>query len=1544
MGRDLIHAFSDAGLPAGWIEAYEVLLMPFEFQHKPTNSEDASCFVKLIEEVPGDDAVFVTWTGMGASRRGMLVAPYEQAFKVNICYPLEQHLALHFQSKAKPGFLQLEWNEKALLFRHGDPGQSGVAVDLFAGIGGWSFGRDYIKPFVATGAPKPFFGIEAHRYTAELAARLLGWEFMSGESFCALPWQCIDAKDEIMIFTKVNDLAVLSRLTVRNLICLVGSPSCQPWSATACRDGLACELGTNITDTAVALRVCQPPYAAIENVNGMLSHPQWPLVQQVFAWAGYRVAHVDRSDIRTVRPMSRKRFAIFLVREDLQVDPMTLMKMSAVAFPSVGSKPTFASTSVIMPALTEADQSNLKVPADEISRLLNPRFLPSWEKGRLGTDAEAIKKFRVLSTNGQLPALMASYRTNITFTDAFLQEHGLHAFVYQDKGLVRYFHSAELAAMLGFPAHTMPVFQNEYVYRACGNCLSPIHASQVWFKLMILWSDTAPYEVIKGSFHQVCKHAEKHYARWGPAEPDQDNWTPITPTVAFSYSPLEILKRRKIGPHVFETSNAEHAKWTILESAKPCELIQQCLATELARAPATASDNVWNEVARECVVRLSQIDGQWAWIGNVCSGETVANVLDRALPGVPTSCCEVQANGNVISTNQAIHECQAFTVSFQRKIIQCRIGGNRQTLDVTVSPYHTASDVIALIGPAVGVSTQCVKLQCGLSMLDSDRLVWPFAERPFVLRIVPIKGGCDAGAEIKKGSQHIEASSSEGIMQCPLSYQATGSSRVREGLFPCGMTLAEVVRGHPEWPQAVSHAEVRCQIVPLTTTVAQCHDIVTFVAAISHDRDIIESPTVLHDATCELWFHCPLQGKLCVQAFPENTTLNEVIQWHQGWPQHGVSAYVNGNCLPLSRTVMMCEGPVAFRVFPLLGGGKGKAKGKGADRKNHLSQMLVQKGVAPEVADERADSILSRLGTDAYDKIKRDESFWANLKAEASKHGTRLVFPNELKQFQSKKRSESRASAVPKDVSTAASESGSNSADGSSSSLSSREVSLPTDAFQAQGVTVPNLAVEAFCADACGICIMHPCQARNFLPPKRMSADGLAIITTGPLSDWPVSPVQYTARNQTGGIVLLQGHLLQYGDHDVAYVPQCPSLKVQEIKSTTLEIIVERASKQWGSAVHDYVTCVAKAHKDVNCTEGVLSKWRFKVYDAKRRLCRHDSERAQHLHGFLRVRDDHLMPFLAMSGKDHMFVSVRSDSGRHDKRFSVIPAVGKTYEEAQATAQTCSSALGIVKLRDAYGIRCKREHWRRLKRELNPEVILSDSDSDDHTEAQSYRLCNVRMQTTKQALTTALKAHGWQATVTRSVGTFTWLVRASNPPQHYELMINGHPAVVVADKSNKKGSVPVSHASAPAVGGVENAVGPIAKGPTTTRIEQLQSSLQDQIAQMVDARMQEAAGKIQAIEHEVRSQHETVEGMKRHLDENTAQVHVLGEKIEGVQSEVHVANAQLMENFKSFMTQFKTDSNAQMRELHDKLDGMQVDGVGDPDKRRRVSPAPEKKA
>ena len=343
-----------------------------------------------------------------------------------------------------------------------------------------------------------------------------------------------------------------------------------------------------------------------------------------------------------------------------------------------------------------------------------------------------------------------------------------------------------------------------------------------------------------------------------------------------------------------------------------------------------------------------------------------------------------------------------------------------------------------------------------------------------------------------------------------------------------------------------------------------------------------------------------------------------------------IRPYCNGKPAKLSTMCSELDSVLELRLFPLKGGVKSGGKGKRNDEVvDKLADVLVARGVAPLVVHDRVQKVFDAVGKEWIAKHISMENFWVELKQICTEKQVRLVFPSELRSFQMAKKGE-------------------DSLDGSRPArskpfkgLNPDDLVFPADDFRtADGMPVQRILPASFQADRTGYCLMSPDQAKLYLPPRCMSPDGLAIVTTSVVVNDPECIYQFSAMNKAGEALLVRGNIFQFGELEVQYAPQCPNAEVKEIESSVIELIVHRDSQFWGAAMTDPFSALTQVNPDLAKHDVFLAKWKFRVYTADRQVVQGDSQSAQHIHGYARVNNDALDAVLSISGCHNMFIHV----------------------------------------------------------------------------------------------------------------------------------------------------------------------------------------------------------------------------------------------------------------------------------------------------------------
>ena len=267
-----------------------------------------------------------------------------------------------------------------------------------------------------------------------------------------------------------------------------------------------------------------------------------------------------------------------------------------------------------------------------------------------------------------------------------------------------------------------------------------------------------------------------------------------------------------------------------------------------------------------------------------------------------------------------------------------------------------------------------------------------------------------------------------------------------------------------------------------------------------------------------------------------------------------------------------------------------------------------------------------------------------------------------------------------------------------------------------------------------------------------------------------------------GEPIIIQAALRQFGNRPVCFRAAIPSAKVEGTATTVVELHILR------SEVGAWKECSVPLHYlgvHISAVRGssLIVTWSMKTWKNSRQPA--PFREADYWHGFIRVSDDILNQVLSRSGQAGIYVSPKDDNRRHDERFAVIALPDCNLQEAIKKAGSFDKTLGIVHLRDQFGIRCRREHSACLRAALLPEsaFVASEGVKSDDT---LWVLKNVPPTVGKEGLQDALTQSGWDALPVRAQGQNRWLVASKEMPSMRHMCINGAYVLVEAIKRHRE--------------------------------------------------------------------------------------------------------------------------------------------------------------
>lgn len=239
------------------------------------------------------------------------------------------------------------------------------------------------------------------------------------------------------------------------------SHPCQSWTNAAHAKGFEDQNGLAFASALGLIRVFRPKHVALENVKHFQDHPQFPLVQALIRWAGYRILHQAVYEASQQLPVKRPRFLAVLQRiedsDDLFV--WQTWQSNPSATPNVWDAWT---------PTPPAELSQFSLAPEAKCMYLDPKLLPFEKTSEFQQD---MMKFRVPPTNQKLPVFMAAYGSHHLLPYTLLREKGMHGFFTREHGTFRWFKPEETVMLHSHPFTATLLKPAEISWKFLGNSI-----------------------------------------------------------------------------------------------------------------------------------------------------------------------------------------------------------------------------------------------------------------------------------------------------------------------------------------------------------------------------------------------------------------------------------------------------------------------------------------------------------------------------------------------------------------------------------------------------------------------------------------------------------------------------------------------------------------------------------------------------------------------------------------------------------------------------------------------------------------------------------------------------------------------------------------------------------------------------------------------------------------------------------------------------------------------------------------------------------------
>ena len=668
------------------------------------------------------------------------------------------------------------------------------------------------------------------------------------------------------------------------------------------------------------------------------------------------------------------------------------------------------------------------------------------------------------------------------------------------------------------------------------------------------------------------------------------------------------------------------------------------------------------------------------------------------------------------------------------------------------------------------------------------------------------------------------------------------------------------------------------------------------------DPDRQEQPVV------KRWIKSPFQSKAYEKHFYQNASLVKIAgsYFAHADSKQALLVLQDGKCID-PRTLIKDVPEISIitiRACPLLGGAKN------ADVRKMLHDQLLARGVGEDDIPARIDAVLAKIQPDKLRMhvAEADLKQWSSIKHLANEAKIRLITIDELRRFQSAKKTEraetqsSASTAGPK--STASS---------SRKAADMSEVKVDLSYFVAADKAVTPLASEHFGPDAVGVAVMHADKAEKFLPPSKLSSDHLAIVAVGVKSIGNTQSRMIPATNCKGEPMLVAACLLNFGDVEVTFQNGNVTAELHGQDAMVIEFsIIRKETEKW-DLVKSPMLYLGQNFSDIKNAK-ILSSWAVRFFtDAKKQT---EHSKADYVHGFFRVLVSQVDGIIAKSGWAGVYMTPKNASKRPHEAYQIINVPNRSIEELRALAQKTLYALGVVRTNSSLAIRCRREHGNQVQKALFPDMPAPEVGQFEAGDLL-FTLKHVSVFVPASELTKALGDLGWEgAKALRPLGASSWSVAAKRAPPASHLCINGEFAVVVPNAKTSSGVVSgfkiPKDANVSPVASECLSTPSVVSGPA--RIDELRLSLQTEIKSLVDAKMSVQQDEIEKIKQSVKTTSDDVKELRENQVQSEARIK---QDIEGT---LKTSAANMLNQMSTMFQNLQTSLTERLEKIENKED------------------------
>ena len=455
-----------------------------------------------------------------------------------------------------------------------------------------------------------------------------------------------------------------------------------------------------------------------------------------------------------------------------------------------------------------------------------------------------------------------------------------------------------------------------------------------------------------------------------------------------------------------------------------------------------------------------------------------------------------------------------------------------------------------------------------------------------------------------------------------------------------------------------------------------------------------------------------------------------------------------------------------------------------------LTQLLIEKGVPVDKAEERASMGIKKIGIKEVVDALNNKNPWLYLKGVASRpHISFQWLKADELQTKIKARAASKFAVQPADKRK---KKAGRSAQDTPLLVDPSQLCLVPNTFFAAGKAVAQIPFDQIGSMAEGLAFATVADVAPFLSAGVLvSEKALGVLTTTPIDQAHVNTMQvenfrYPAMYKaTSEPVLVQGSLVTLGKVHISKGDAAVTCSLESIPTQTLRLAVYRDQwtgnwnmftqqpmRQLLSKLPVFTLCRTvdcgsdcgryHAPLEESLDQLILDLWSRTWHRMDLKFTKPDD--AAIWSANIRVPATASMTLQKVSGQHGLYVEPRSDSGHDpDNKFGIVWLGNISLQEAFHKLKTTDHAIALGRAGQKYGLRLPVVHVEKAHALLKPDEEFSN------TAIQSiYKIFPLPWGTQKAALQKCLKEFKWPVKILQVVGGgadgIGWEVGASQPP------------------------------------------------------------------------------------------------------------------------------------------------------------------------------------